>query len=176
MKSRYRAFTLIELLVVICVIGVLMGFLIPALAAAKQAAKRGQVRATISLLVQALKAYEEDWGSYPPATNDSANDANATALVTFLDGNKFNGVAGTGAWSALPPTTPPLTTLYMDFKLKDIDLATGYLISPLEENPGNVQGRYRYSLDPGPPRQVIHVVSYGPDGLPTDADNITSDN
>jgi prepilin-type N-terminal cleavage/methylation domain-containing protein len=64
--SRTRSgFTLIELLTVIAIIAILMGLLLPALNAAKNAARKSQAKNDETQLVNAVKAFETDYGYYP---------------------------------------------------------------------------------------------------------------
>lgn len=64
------AFTLVELLTVIAIIAVLMGLLFPALQGARDNARRADAGAMVRNIVNASKAYYNDYGKYPP--NDKA--------------------------------------------------------------------------------------------------------
>lgn len=64
------AFTLVELLTVIAIIAVLMGLLFPALQGARDNARRADAGTMVRNIVNASKAYYNDYGKYPP--NDEA--------------------------------------------------------------------------------------------------------
>lgn len=110
---------MIELLVVIAIIAVLAAILVPTLGKAQQKALRAKVKTTVNQLAQALKAYEGDYGQYPPMT---ANGGSATTggtyqyrndvLLPFLDGDTSNG-------------GPRIQ--YFEFQQQDISGTTVYL-------------------------------------------------
>lgn len=60
-------FTLVELLVVITVLGILIGLLVPAITGAVRSAHNAQVSAEMTLLANALAAFKEQYGDYPPS-------------------------------------------------------------------------------------------------------------
>lgn len=60
------AFTLVELLTVIAIIAILMGLLFPAIINAKTAASRADAGTMVRNIVNASKAYYNDYGKYPP--------------------------------------------------------------------------------------------------------------
>ena len=66
--ASHRGFTLIELLTVIAIIAILMALLFPAVAAVKEAAKKAQAKNDCVGIVAAVKAYNAEYGKYPPIT------------------------------------------------------------------------------------------------------------
>jgi prepilin-type N-terminal cleavage/methylation domain-containing protein len=65
--TRARGFTLVELLVVIVIIAILFALLLPAIAGAICSGKQGRMKAMISQLTDQAKAYDLDFGVYPPS-------------------------------------------------------------------------------------------------------------
>jgi prepilin-type N-terminal cleavage/methylation domain-containing protein len=66
-SSRSRGFTLIELLVVIVILGMLVGLVVPAVMRAVGTAKEAAVSAEIQGMTQALAAFKNAYGDYPPS-------------------------------------------------------------------------------------------------------------
>lgn len=98
MSNKRLGFTLIELLVVIAIIGVLAAILIPSLSKVQERALRAKVKTTVNQLAQATKAYEGDYGVYPPmVANGGATSVGGNyqyrndVLMPFLDGDTNNG-------------------------------------------------------------------------------------
>ena len=97
MNKNRRGFTLIELLVVIAIIGVLASILLPTLNYVQYRAKVATVKTTITQMAQALKAYQNDYGVYPPNAEGSTEGPATTvnveysycngAFVPYLDGD-----------------------------------------------------------------------------------------
>ena len=99
MIKKKNGFTLVELLVVIAIISVLASILIPSLGKVTEKANRAAVKNTITQLSTALKAYETDYGEYPP-DDETGNGGSTTTgtykyrndiLVKYLDGDTGNG-------------------------------------------------------------------------------------
>lgn len=67
-----RGFTLVEMLVVMAIIAILAAILLPAIRAAVTAAKNNRIAQEISSLHQAVEAYKQKFGDYPPNFNDAA--------------------------------------------------------------------------------------------------------
>lgn len=66
-RPRRVAFTLVELLVVMVLIGVLAALLLPAITGAQRTARNAAVSSDINTLAQALAAFKEKYGDYPPS-------------------------------------------------------------------------------------------------------------
>jgi prepilin-type N-terminal cleavage/methylation domain-containing protein len=65
-NRRPRGFTLVEMLVVLGIIALLVGLLLPAVMAAVNASRRAQMALEISQLDQAVNAYKNQFGDFPP--------------------------------------------------------------------------------------------------------------
>ena len=70
-----RGFTLIEVLVVVAILGILAAIVVPRIMDRPDEAKRVAAKADIAAIVQALKLYRLDNGTYP------STDQGLTALV-----------------------------------------------------------------------------------------------
>lgn len=67
MRRDTRGFTLVEMLVVIAIIGVLAALLVPTVYRAVVAAQNSRIGQDIGALVQAIEAYKNKYGDYPPS-------------------------------------------------------------------------------------------------------------
>ncbi len=80
-----RGFTLVELLVVIAVIGILIGLLMPVVMNALKTGNEAAVTADINLLANALAAFKDQYGDYPPSrvllSESGAYNTTSTAAV-----------------------------------------------------------------------------------------------
>lgn len=75
-RSRNRGFTLVEMLVVLAIIAVLIGLLLPAVMAAVNSARRSQMALEVSQLDQAIRAYQKQFGDFPPSMGEDYSPAN----------------------------------------------------------------------------------------------------
>jgi prepilin-type N-terminal cleavage/methylation domain-containing protein len=62
-----RAFTIVELLTVLAVLALLVGLLIPSLIMARNAARVAKQKVQLASIDQALLAFRNDDGDYPPS-------------------------------------------------------------------------------------------------------------
>jgi general secretion pathway protein G len=83
-------FTLVELLVVIVILGILIALLVPAIVGAVRTANSASVSAEITLMVNALQAFKDRYGDYPPSRVyliESGDYSNANLDQLFGAGN-----------------------------------------------------------------------------------------
>ncbi|MBI3097470.1 MAG: prepilin-type N-terminal cleavage/methylation domain-containing protein [Planctomycetes bacterium] len=113
-------FTLIELLVVIAIIGILAALLLPVLAKARCHASEGTSISMIRDVETSLKAYEADYGVYPPTKSGSVTGG-MWGLVYALGGGPLIG---------LPQSLGPHGLPYYEFKKANI--SNGEFYSPLD--------------------------------------------
>ena len=93
---RQRAgFTLVELLVVIAIIGILAGMLLPVLAAVKKKALVTKAKTEIADLVNAINAYDTEYGRFPIIKPERAIAGSSDFTTGLVFGQGFNG-NGTG--------------------------------------------------------------------------------
>ena len=96
---KKKGFTLVEILVVITIISILAALLLPTISGVQKDALRAKAKTTINQLAQALKAYETDYGQYPPddLNNGGSETSKGTykyrndSLIFALDGDTSNG-------------------------------------------------------------------------------------
>ena len=75
-RNGPRGFTLVELLVVILILAILIALLLPAINAAVRTAKNAAVGGEINQLAQALAAFKNQYGDYPPSRIFLSEDGN----------------------------------------------------------------------------------------------------
>jgi len=85
--SSRRAFTLIELLVVISIIAILASLSFPAVNGAIDAAKKVKAKNDVVQIVNAIKAYQTEYGKLP-TTKVSADDSAEAADGWFQSNNE----------------------------------------------------------------------------------------
>jgi general secretion pathway protein G len=93
---RQRAFTLIEVLVVVAILGILAAIVVPRIMDRPDEAKRVAAKADIGAIVQSLKLYRLDNGTYPttdqglialvqrPTTNPAPTNWNSKGYLDRL--------------------------------------------------------------------------------------------
>lgn len=91
-RASRSGFTLVELLTVIAIIGILAGMLVPVLTAAKKRAQVAKAKLEISSLVNAIQAYDTDYGRFPitKAEQTSAGGNDFTTGMVFGPGRNGN--------------------------------------------------------------------------------------
>jgi prepilin-type N-terminal cleavage/methylation domain-containing protein len=73
MRYKNKGFTIVEILTVLAVIAILIGALLPALTTARNAARTAKQRVQFVAIDQALLAFRNDNGDYPPFSLDSTS-------------------------------------------------------------------------------------------------------
>jgi prepilin-type N-terminal cleavage/methylation domain-containing protein len=143
-SSPRRAFTLVEMLTVIVIIAVLAALLLPAVMAARRRATVSAMKVEVHQLVDALEAFKEKFGDYPP------DGTNGDDLKAFLRRAwpKYNFAA-----TATPPwaNVTPLTALRFWLAGPDGKGLCANPYDPFGQNATSLQNRIApfYDFDPG---------------------------
>jgi len=99
-KKKDKGLTMIELLLVLGIIALLVGLLVPALSAVKTMAKETKQKAQFSTIELALTAFKNDYGDYPPSSDDfgAGSYCGAQTLSEALLGWDLLGFHPRSAW------------------------------------------------------------------------------
>jgi len=98
MKRKKTAFTLVELLTVLAVMSLLIGILIPSLKMAQDAAKTAKQKVHLVSIEQALLAFRNDYGDYPPSDAKMPDYGGAQKLAEALLGPDLLGFHPRSGW------------------------------------------------------------------------------
>lgn len=116
MKKSQYGFTLVELLVVVTIIGILIAIAVPNYSKIKNKARDTQVRAGISVIVNALENYQMNHdGLYPGVALPIADIDNSTSYFHHFDGvnsgEEYFGMRGLIGGGIVKPNDPSLRFL-----------------------------------------------------------------
>ncbi len=149
MRSRFRGFTTIELLTVIAVIAILLGLLLPSLNMARNTARNAQQRVQLAAIDQALLAFRNDYGDYPPSeftwtTEGGYCGAQKLAeallgldLLGFHPDSHFQlGELGTDGLPLYPSDPSPENLRERRPRYLEIETANAFLIGDYESRAG----------------------------------------
>jgi prepilin-type N-terminal cleavage/methylation domain-containing protein len=117
MRYKNKGFTIIEILTVLAVMAILIGVLLPALTTARNAARTAKQRVQFVSIDQALLAWRNDFGEYPPSDATVVGGqlyCGAQKLAEALLGWDLLGFHPSSAWRADGMNSAG-TTLVYDF-------------------------------------------------------------
>jgi prepilin-type N-terminal cleavage/methylation domain-containing protein len=102
MRYKRNGFTIVELLTVLAIIALLAGLLIPALNMARNAARVAKQKVQFVSIDQAIYAFRNDYGDYPPSNLDTTAGSycGAQKLAEALLGLDLMGFHPSSAWRA----------------------------------------------------------------------------
>jgi len=80
-RTRRKGFTLIELLIVITIIAVLAGMAFPVTGAVLRSARKIQAKNDMANIINAVKAYQLEYHTYPSITGASSGDQVAASVT-----------------------------------------------------------------------------------------------
>jgi len=167
LRRQRAAFTLIELLVVIAIIAILAAMLLPALAAAKKAALKTKAKMEAVDLVNAINAYDTDYGRFPVSTN-AQNQASSALLGRNPDFTYGGIIGGTQVGTIIPGgvlTNSEVIAILMDLQAYGNGVTTinnGHVKNPKQVKYLNAKmsGYDPTQNDPKPPGGVDITGAY----------------
>lgn len=105
MRQQYKGFTLVELLVVIAIIGTLLALLNPFHAhPARERARQATCKHNLELIAKAIRSYENEHGTLPPAHTTDENGRRLhswrTLILPYLEQEAlYNSIELTKPWN-----------------------------------------------------------------------------
>ncbi|MBX7259298.1 MAG: prepilin-type N-terminal cleavage/methylation domain-containing protein [Candidatus Hydrogenedentes bacterium] len=169
-----RGFTLIEMLVVIGILAILIGILLPAIRSVMEKAERVQAKADAQRIVKGWKAYRNQYGRWPSATDESSTGSIMSSNFVRILNARYYQTGLTG-----PDATPdnPMAIQFVEISGNSIDTRWNFVDpwgTPYRVSfDANFDGRTSNSLY----TVYDNVISWsaGPDtNSATAADNIKS--
>ncbi len=139
-RTKRFGFTVVELLTVVAIIAMLVALLIPSLSMVRNFAKETRQKAQFAAIGQALMAFRNDYGDYPPSEErDIINQiyCGAQKLTEALLGQDLLGFYRYSRWQAADftgyPQTEPALTGSLEFRLGPyLDQGTTNAFRPLQ--------------------------------------------
>ncbi len=160
MRKKTRGFTIVEILTVLAIISLLISVLLPALNMARNAARTAKQKVQMSSIDQALLAWRNDFGDYPPSNVDAATTyCGAQKLAEALLGWDLLGfhpssafrVDGTNPTLAVPNIYDPTNAIEMTKRKPrylELETANAFRIRDIFLLPGTMTdlSRQRYVI------------------------------
>jgi prepilin-type N-terminal cleavage/methylation domain-containing protein len=115
MRYKNKGFTIVEILTVLAVMAILIGVLLPALTTARNAARQAKQRVQFVSIEQAILAWRNDFGEYPPSNWDTTNPdvyCGAQKLAEALLGWDLLGFHPKSVWRADGKNSTGTTLVY----------------------------------------------------------------